>query len=185
MLNTVGQWWRGTGRTLGRTLRSRVTLPAVGQVPSEVLQALREFHPDLDTYVLPDGRVWLLKYEPGQPRIREGQKLLQQAKELDEYSDLEAAHLMAEGWSLLGELSYHEGTSVGAMLQHAQMTLYATAPQIEADQRRRKLMADGTTGREAAAALMLDRVQAFAKTDHARAFRGRKLFSTSFRSADR
>lgn len=169
--------WRSRGKHVSRRVHSRVTLPAVVDVPSEVLAALREFNDDLDVYILPDGRVWLLKREADKPRIKEGQKLLQQAKDLGDYSDLEAAHLMAEGWSLLGELTFHEGTSVGAMLRHAQMTLYATTKQIEADQLRRKLIADGTTGRMEAAALMVDRVQSFAKSDHARAYRGRQVFS--------
>lgn len=181
---------RTTIEGLGRLLRSRpspgrdrgvtrVALPSVVVFPAHVLRALREYNDDLDVYVLPDGRVWLLKLERDKPRIKEGQKLLQQAKAEGDYSDLESARLMAEGWSLLGELSYQEGTSVHALLAHAQMTLNATAEQIEADQLRRKLVADGTTGREAAAALMVDRVHAFARTDHARAFRGRKVFSQS------
>lgn len=162
---------RGKGRVV-----SRVTLPAVVDPPEDVLRALRELSEDLDMYVLPDGRVWLLKYEANKPRIREGRKILAQARELDDYGDLESAHLMAEGWSLLGEFSYVEGTSVGAMMQHAQMTLYATEQEIEADARRIKRIADGTVSRERGAALTRERIRAFAKTDWARTYRGRKVF---------
>lgn len=180
IFNTVAEWWRG-GKSepvdVGTCYRTRVTLPAVVDLPVDVLRTLRQFNDDLDGYVHTDGRVWLLKYEAGKPRIREAQKTLWKAKQEGDYSELQAALLGAEGWSLLGELPYHEGTSVGAMLQHAQMTLYATDKEIEADNRRRFLIANGTTGRENAAKLMLDRVHAYAKTDWARAFRGRQVFA--------
>lgn len=185
ILDTAREWCRslGGGRekvsTGGVRYRTRVALPAVVDVPEDVLRALREFNDALDAYVLPDGRVWLLIYEPDKPRIREGQKQLLQAKMLGDTEDLESALLMADGWSLLGELPYHEGTSAGAMLRHAQMTLYATRKQIEADQLRRKLIADGTAHREKATALLLDRVRSGAQADWAKVYRGRQQFSYS------
>lgn len=155
-----------------RTPRTRVRLPAVTQVPGEVLRVLRQFHPDLDAYAFPD-RVWLLKHEEDKGRIFEGRKALAMAKADGDYGDLESANLMAEGWSLLGELPYNQGMSIGAMLEHAQMTLYATPRQIEADHTRRRQIADGTVRRNLAVERVRSRLYSDASFDHRYAFRGR------------
>jgi hypothetical protein len=163
-------------RCVARTPRTRVRLPSVGEIPADVLRVLRAFNHDLDAYMLPDGRVWLLKYEENKGRILEGRKMLFVAKQEGDYAQLETAHLMAEGWSLLGELSFQEGTSAGAMLRHAQMTLYATPRQIEEDHRRRKEISDGTDMIRKARAAIAERLTSNATFDHSYAFKGRKSF---------
>jgi hypothetical protein len=140
---------------------------------------LREFHKDLDAYVLSDGRVWLLKHEEGKARILEGRKALFMAKMEGDYGDLESAHLMAEGWSLLGELPYLEGMSAGAMLRHAQMTLYATSKMVEEDHTRRRRIADGTEQRRLAVERVRERIHGDSKFDHSFAYRGRRTVSTT------
>lgn len=180
----VATWVRGVREALGsvsgagrlrpslRTPRSRVVLPAVGQVPGDLLRVLRQFHPDLDAYAFHD-RVWLLKHEENKGRIFEGRKALFMAKQEGYATELESAHLMAEGWSLLGELPYHEGMSVGAMLEHAQMTLYSTPKMVEDDHTRRRKIADGTVKRALAIQRVKERLYGDTKFDHAFAYRGR------------
>lgn len=181
-------WLRGVRKVFGsedgagrnrrpfRTPRTRVRLPAVTHVSGEVLRTLREFHQDLDAYVLPDGKVWLLKWEEGKERVLEGRKILHYAKNDGDYADLETAHLMSEGWSLLGELPFHAGISASAMLNHAQMTLYATPKQIEEDHARRRRHADGTVKRELALQRARERLHGDAHFDHSYAYRGRLSF---------
>lgn len=183
-------WLRGVRTAIGsavgagrvhpsvRTPRSRVLLPSVMAVPGDVLRTLRQFHPDLDAYAFPD-RVWLLKYEENKGRILEGRKALFMAKLEGDYGDLESAHLMAEGWSLMGELPLHEGMSAGAMLRHAQMTLYATPKQIEEDHTRRRRIADGTEQRRLAIERVRERLYGDTRFDHSYAYRGRRTVSTT------
>lgn len=142
-------------------------------LPADVLRVIRQFNGDLDAYVFAD-KVWLLKYEENKGRIMEGRKALFMAKQEGDYGDLESAHLMAEGWSLLGELPYQHGMSAGAMLEHAQMTLYATPKQIEEDHTRRRKIADGTERTRIAVERVRSRLHSDASFDHAYAFRGRK-----------
>lgn len=182
-LSTVREWWRGSTSDSGaRTLRSRVALPSVVDAPQDVLRAVRQLNDDLDLYVMADGRVFLLKHEANKPRIREGRKMIEQAQQLGDDTELEIPRLMAEGWSLLGEFSYEEGCSVGRVVEHAQMTLYATRDEIEADQKRRKLIADGTTGRLKTTELMLERMRSSARSDHSLIMKNRKSYSSTYRS---
>lgn len=168
----------GRSRPSLRTSRSRVQLPAPFAVPGEVLRTLREFNQDLDAYAFHD-RVWLLKFEENKGRIFEGRKALFMAKMEGDYGDLESAHLMAEGWSLLGELPYKEGMSAGAMLQHAQMTLYASPKMIEEDHTRRRRIADGTEQRRLAVERVRSRLYGDTRFDHSFAYRGRRTVSTT------
>lgn len=169
----------GRSGTSWRTPRTRVRLPAVVDVPGDVLRTLRQFHRDLDAYVLPNGNVWLLKWEENKGRVLEGRKLLASSRAEGDYSDLETAHLMSEGWSLLGELPYYAGISASAMLNHAQMTLYATPRMVEEDHTRRRRIADGTTKLALSLERVKERLYGDTKFDHSFAYRGRRTVSTT------
>lgn len=169
------QSFRGTGAR-GQRLRSRVQLPAAHDVPQNVLAALRATDPMLDAYIKPDGEVWILQYQPERERIATGRAELAEARGDSFQEPMYAAHLMAQGFWLLGSLPYVEGTSAGAAVALAQRVLYATEVQVRTTMRRRRGEADGTAHSAVRTAVIRDRIRSSARGDWAHAYRGRKTF---------
>ncbi len=169
-------WWRQSRRRCGP--RSRVALPAVVDIPVELLRAVRSQDDALDLYPLPDGRVWLLLKSDKLTRIHSGRQELTQARvESDQNEPLYAAHLMAQGFEQLGEYPWFLGMSAGFLLDQAQRKLYATEREIRERMQQLRHVSDGSAHKERARAVMRERVVLGARDDYAMAFRGRKSFS--------
>lgn len=178
-LAAVRAWLRGPEG--GASPRSRVALPAVVDVPSAVLETLWAHDPRLDLYPLPDGRVWLLLHEEERGRIAEGRKMLAQDKAsgIDELRHpFVTARLMADGWSLLDELSYQHGTSAGVVERLAQQALYRTEAELKARERALRSVADSTAQAERRAAVISERIRSEARSDWKWAYRGRRHFTS-------
>lgn len=176
----------------GARVRTRVQMPAVVDVPVDVLRILRGLDDTLDLYVLPaladvaddddfsihGPRVWMLLKNDKPSRIDAGRLELAEARrEHDQDEPLYSAHLMAQGFELLGEYDYRHGTSAGYLTAQAQRKLYATEAQLRATMQRRREEADGTEHKRRARGVMRDRVISGAAQDWARAFKGRRVFS--------
>lgn len=169
---------RGPARGRVPRVRSRVSLPAVVDYPEAALRALRLLDPMLDGYVLPGGRVWILQLVPDRARIIEGRKLLQAMKEdQDQNEPAYAAHLMAEGFWLVGELPFLEGTSAGGAVRLAGTVLNVTQDQLNKTMRGRRAEADSSEAAVRMKATLSDRIRSSAKSDWARSFRARRTFS--------
>lgn len=183
MIGTAWEWWRERRRNARRSSsRTRVTLPAVVDAPSATLVALRTLDPRLDLYPLPHGVVWLLRKTDHPARIHAGRKLLALFREDNGNVAAEpmyTEHLMAEGFELLSEHVWHEGWSAGAMLARAQRVLYATAAQVEADMRERRAVADSSRHAEERTRVIRERIRSGSRWDHARTYRGGKMFAFS------
>lgn len=170
--------FRGPTRGSAPRVRSRVPLPAVVDFPQPVLRALRLLDPMLDGYVLPDGRVWILQLVPDRARILEGRKLLLAMKEdHDQWEPAYAASLMAEGFWLLGELPFLEGTSAGAAVRLASKVLNVTQDKLNKTMRARRSEADSSEAAERMRSVLSDRIRSSARSDWARSFRARRTFS--------
>lgn len=167
---------QGARRPSGR-LCTRVALPAVVDFPLDVLRALRALDPMLDGYVMPDGRVWILHLEPNRQRIQTGRNEMRVFKEEDLGMPLVSSLLSAEGFWLVADLPYHEGTSAGAAVRAASLALHATAEQVEARKRLIRAEVDNTNARERMVATIRDRIRSSAKSDWARTWRGRRTFA--------
>lgn len=160
----------------GGRIRSRVTLPAVLDFPIPVLRALREVDPMLDGYILPDGRVWILQLVPNRGRIAEGRKGMIDAKELELMPERQTI-LMAEGFWLVAELPFHEGTSAGAAVAVAQRVLNVSDERLAQTMAERRNYADSTTQRQTMVKTLKDRIRSDSKSDWKRSFRARRTFS--------
>jgi hypothetical protein len=155
-----------------------VPLPAVVDFPVDVLRALRALDPMLDGYVLPDGRVWILQLVPDRARIVEGRRLLLAMKEdHDQWEPAYSASLMAEGFWLLGELPFREGTSAGAAVRLASTVLNVTEQKLAQTMRARRSEADSSQAAVRMRDTLSDRIRSSAKSDWARSFRARRTFS--------
>jgi len=161
----------------GHRVRTRVALPAVLDFPQDVLRALRLLEPGLDGYILPDGRVWILQLVPNRARIEEGRRQMATLRLEDLGMPDRQTLLMAEGFWLVAELPYLEGTSAGAAVTAAQRALYATDAQVEATYRANRAEADHTNARRRMVDTLRDRIRSSARSDWARTWRGRRTFS--------
>ena len=164
---------RFTRQRGGGQCRTRVPLPAVLDFPRDVLRALRQLHPMLDGYILPDGRVWLLQLVPNRARIHTGRAELVQMKLEGDRDPAYSAHLMAEGFMLVAEMEYWEGTSAGAAVKRAEQVLHATSAQVERTYRARRAEADSSNAKARMHQTLSDRIRSDAKSDWSRAWRGR------------
>jgi hypothetical protein len=146
--------------------------------PRASLQALRLLDPMLDAYILPSGRVWVLYYEPGKPRVVEAQKLLIAMKDDGDQADpAYAVSLQAAGFWLVADMPYLEGISAGAVTQRARQVLNVTRDQLNKTMAARRAQADNTDARVKMREVLSERIRSSARFDWKRAWRGRKLFS--------
>lgn len=174
-----GRWFGGTKRAHGR-VTSRVTLPAVVDVPNPVLRVLRELDDRLDLYPLPIGVVWLLRKTDKPSRIDAARHLLALLREDNgncAADPMYTEHLMAEGFEFLSEHPWREGMSGGAMLRRAQRVLYATEAAVEADMKARRAVSDSSAQAVERTRVIRDRIRSGSKWDHSRTYRGGKMFS--------
>lgn len=162
-----------TGRF--RSPRTRIPLPAAVDFPTDVLRELRRMHPHLDGMVLPDGRVWIVMYREDRPRIQTGRAALALAKVMD-WTPHRSDVLMAHGFELLAELPYARGTSAGYLHRYLAPILRATERDAEAAMRRHRAVADHSVKREEMLGVLKERIRAYARTDWARTYKGRKVF---------
>ena len=173
----VERVWRSRHRPVRGRCRTRVPLPAAVDFPLEVLRALRHLDPMLDGYILPDGRVWILQLVPDRARIIEGRKLLVELKEdNDQREPAYMASLMAEGFKLIDEMSFQEGTSAGAAVRRASEVLHATQDEVNQAMRARRSVADSSANAVKMHATLSDRIRSSARGDWARQWRGRRTF---------
>ena len=181
-------WLKGLVRRVGvewepRRVRTRVTnMPTVHEVPYSLLWALRELDPNLDVYFVAGGDAWLLQYQEHKPRIQEGRLMLlqDQTEALADYVGFNvAAHLMVQGFALLGIEPYQRGISTGCMTTLAQRVLYKTNNTLNQEHRTVRAIADSSAQAEQRAAVIRDRISSNAKSDWQYAFAGKRHFSST------
>ncbi len=178
-LTSAVRQWMSTSRvrTPSRS-RSRVPLAAVVDPPVDVLRALRELDRNLDLYILPNGRVWLLQYQENKHRIAEGRKMIELAREDGgEIEEMRAARLQAAGFACFGEFSFHEGTSAGFLVRRASEILNAKESDVKAEMAQRRAFANSQAQAEERARVIQERIRSSARSDWGWAYRGRKSFS--------
>ena len=170
--------WAWLGIRRGKSpVRTRVTLPAVVDVPRETVRILRQQDHRLDLYPLPDGRVWLLLKSDVPARIASGRTDLWAGKVEAFDEPMYSASLMAQGFELIGEFSWAEGMSAGYLLRVAQEALYMTERARREVHAARRARSDGTAHLVRAKHVMTERVRLGARSDFAWAYRGRRSFS--------
>ena len=165
-----------------RRVYTRVQMPTVHEVPQYLLTALRAVNDDLDVYFIRGGDAWLLQRQENTARIQEGRLMLVRDREddLERFNELNvSAHLMAQGFALLGITDFQRGMSAGFMVGLAQSVLHKTRVDMERENAELRSIADSSAQAEAGAALIRDRIRSNAKSDWDRVYRGKRHFSST------
>ena len=177
MLHGLLSWWRGFGGRGGvRAPRTRVVLPVAHDLPAGLLPALRLVDPMLDAYVLRDGNLWILQQQPNRGRIQAGREILtlERTDQLEDYLGLNVeAHLMAQGFALIGHLAPHE-FSIDRAVESAQRTLGRSEADMEYERLRIKLASDPAKKHEQRRLWFRERLAAEGRGLWAWAYRGRR-----------
>lgn len=149
-------------------VRSRVVIPTPYLHDETVLRALRALHRDLDYYPTPAGRVLLLQYQPGKPRIEVGRRILQRG--LRSGRSNHDAHLLAQGFALFDDMSY-SSLYDGSLVARAHRILNVTEAEVEAAHAAALAEADGSAAEARYAALVRDKLESEYRSDHRILFR--------------
>lgn len=149
--------------------QSRVDLPTFHRTDTDVLRQLRDIRWALDYFVTNQGRVLLLEYQPGKPRIADGWKRIAWGIDNDD------SRLMAQGFALLDDLP-GRALSNGLLVLRAKQLLHVGESDVRFHRKRLLAEADGTAADARGEAHFRDALHSDYRSDHAILLRHRKSF---------